>query len=409
MDLEAVAKIYIFKSLVKTKSIVSAPGFPKHILKAVEKHKAGQNAAYANVSARLFNSRPVKDAMVEVMNTARRALGVQQPKKEVEGKKVKVIDTTSKKKDGDISVQITPASSSTSSQTEIGWDGFKDSERHSKSPSTESIEEESDTFGRYNSRLASDSSVSGSDEEVEMDRTNRHRKSSYSPISTKTSSGRDNPAKRSQRSVSPSPSPSPTPSPTPSASSRSSSPGPFRHPVPVPLSAKSTTFLPSLSLVGYYSGNSSESEGGGVRGGRDGQPPQVRKNRMGQQARRALWEKKYGALAKHVQQPKKAKDRDQGWDPRKGAVEGGARGRTKGFEGARGGAGRGRPRAGATGANTDPLGRSRDPRVSGGKTASKDAVDEKGKGVNHPSWEAARKAKESKKNTAPAGKKIVFD
>lgn len=397
--------MHIFKSLVKTKSIVSAPGFPKHILKAVEKHKTGHDAAYANVSARLFNSRPVKEAMVEVMNTARRALCVQQPKREVEEKKVKATDKTSDQKNGDIPVQVTPVSSSASSQTEIGWDGFEDSEKYSKSPSTESIEEDSDTFRRYNSRLASDSSVSGSDEGVEIERTNRHRESSYSPIPTNTSSGRDIPAKRSQRFVSSSPSLSPTPS----ASSRSSSPGPFRHPVPVPLSAKSTTFLPSLSLVGYYSGNSSESEEGGVRGGRDGQPPQVRKNRMGQQARRALWEKKYGAAAKHVQQPKKSKDRDQGWDPRKGAVGEGARRRTGGFGGARGGAGRGRPKSGATGANTDPLGRSRDPRVPGGKAASKPAVDEKGKGVNHPSWEAARKAKESKKSIAPAGKKIVFD
>ncbi|MCJ1360520.1 MAG: hypothetical protein MMC33_010528 [Icmadophila ericetorum] len=399
LDLEAIAKMHIFKSLVKTKSIVSAPAFPKHILKAVEKYKASSDVAYANITARLFNSNPVKEAMVEVMATARRALGVEQPERKEKKQRAGKIDTTSNNKMGDILAQTPATHFSASSQTDDGWDGFEDSGAEVKPEPVESIEEDSDEFEQYKSRLAPHSS----NEEFEDNDPGLRREPSYSPIRTKPSSAQTVAAKFPPQSLSPSPSPSTSPS--LSISSRSSSPGPFRHPAPVPLSAKSTTFLPSLSLAGYYSGNSSDSEGNEPR--ENGQ--KVRKNRMGQQARRALWEKKYGAGAKHVQQTIKTEGRDQGWDPRKGAVEEGSRGRERGFSGVRAGATSGRPKGRATGANTDPLGGSRDRRAEAGKVAKKAPADEKGKGVNHPSWEAARRAKESLKNVAPTGKKTVFD
>ena len=143
---------------------------------------------------------------------------------------------------------------------------------------------------------------------------------------------------------------------------------------------KSTTFLPSLSLAGYYSGGSSASS----IDDDDDQRPQQRRNRMGQQARRALWEKKYGTRARHVRNQKQKLDRDKGWDARRGAT--GAR---------RKGVGRG-PKS--SGANSDPVGVRK---VKGKADAMKE-------GPLHPSWEAAKKAKESKKAVAFEGKKVVF-
>ncbi len=162
---------------------------------------------------------------------------------------------------------------------------------------------------------------------------------------------------------------------------------------PPPTAPKSTTFLPSLSLGGYWSGSESAEDLSDT-----GQQP--RKNRRGQQARRALWEKKFGKNANHLKM--QSQNRDEGWDLRRGARDSddrGKRGRGRGRGGLRtsrgdvGEKGRGRGPMGS-GANSDP--------VTARKT--KPATD----GPLHPSWEAAKKAKEQKKAAAFQGKKVVF-
>ena len=163
---------------------------------------------------------------------------------------------------------------------------------------------------------------------------------------------------------------------------------------PPPTAPKSTTFLPSLSLGGYWSGSESASDLSDTE-------QQPRKNRRGQQARRALWEKKFGKNANHLKM--QSQNRDEGWDPRRGARDSddrGKRGRGRGRGGLRttrgdvGEKGRGRGPV-RSGANSDP--------VSERKT--KPATD----APLHPSWEAAKKAKEQKKTAAFQGKKVVFD
>ncbi len=156
---------------------------------------------------------------------------------------------------------------------------------------------------------------------------------------------------------------------------------------------KSTTFLPSLTMGGYWSGSES------AEGLSDTQP-QGRKNRMGQQARRALWEKKFGKNANHVK--KQPQDRDEGWDARRGASAGddrSKRGRGRGGFGAESGRGRGGGGRGpmSSGANSDP--------ISARKMKPKPAAG----ALLHPSWEAAKKAKEQKTTVAFQGKKVVFD
>lgn len=160
--------------------------------------------------------------------------------------------------------------------------------------------------------------------------------------------------------------------------------------------ATNTTFLPSLMAGGYWSGSEEATDEEA-----DAQPK--RKNRMGQQARRALWEKKFGTGANHVKQEQKNEQmaakfgyggRDNGWDAKRGATEGG-----RGRGGKRGGFGGGFGRSNRDdNAGAQP----------GSQKPGKPSGPPKDEGPLHPSWEAKRKAKEQ----APAafsGKKVTFD
>jgi hypothetical protein len=142
-----------------------------------------------------------------------------------------------------------------------------------------------------------------------------------------------------------------------------------------------TTFLPTL-MGGYISGSESASD-------IDDAPP--RKNRRGQRARQKIWEKRYGESAKHVQKV----SRDAGWDPKRGAVDPSSQKKLQHKEG--------RKSRAAFAPNqkhkTEPADRRKEILVTG---RAKDD------GPLHPSWEAAKKAKE-KPTPAYQGKKIVFD
>ncbi|KAH8903482.1 Bud-site selection protein [Coniochaeta sp. PMI_546] len=138
-----------------------------------------------------------------------------------------------------------------------------------------------------------------------------------------------------------------------------------------------STFLPSL-MGGYISGSESASD-------IDIAPP--RKNRRGQRARQAIWEKKFKAEAKHLQK----QTRDQGWDPKRGAVEGARTPWKKGI--------------------ANPFSR---PSDGGRPEASAPAPPKKPRttdntGPLHPSWEAKKKAEEKQQNVKFEGKKIKFD
>lgn len=242
------------------------------------------------------------------------------------------------------------------------WEGFSASERGYDDRLAEGSDGESDNYDMYESRLAG-----GSDEDstdiaegdkhglVESkDKTQRSQILSEGSPASDTLCPKENTARRRGAAVNP----------------------------------KSTTFLPSLSLGGYWSGSGSASD---VDDDSAGQL-QVRKNRRGQQARRAIAEKKFGKNARHLQTQRVK--RDEGWDARKGASGGddrGKRGRGRGREEGQAKTGRGPM---SSGANSDPV------RVRPAKLAAD--------GPLHPSWEAARKAKEQKKAVAFQGTKVVF-
>ncbi|PTB44302.1 uncharacterized protein TrAFT101_002864 [Trichoderma asperellum] len=152
-----------------------------------------------------------------------------------------------------------------------------------------------------------------------------------------------------------------------------------------------STFLPTL-MGGYISGSESASD--------IDAPP---KKRRGQRARQAIWEKKYGAKAKHLQKQAAKGGRDAGWDMKRGAVGPEDQGRKPWKKGGRvpaGAGGRGGYSQGRGGANAHQESRPAPPP----KPVKKD-----NEGPLHPSWEARKKAKEQQKGAAFAGSKIVFD
>lgn len=137
-----------------------------------------------------------------------------------------------------------------------------------------------------------------------------------------------------------------------------------------------STFLPSLT-GGYWSGSESAE---------DLEEIQPRKNRRGQRARRQIWEKKYGRNANHL---KMATEQDD-WKPRRTIQD-----------------------------RDGLMAPERRKRMSGSR-AHRTVLTSSGPGLTgkpeladkrplHPSWEAARQAKERKKSAMFQGEKIVFD
>ncbi|KAF7314251.1 hypothetical protein MKEN_00897600 [Mycena kentingensis (nom. inval.)] len=173
---------------------------------------------------------------------------------------------------------------------------------------------------------------------------------------------------------------------------------PVTAPKPAPKPAASQSqFLPSLS-VGYIRGSSSEPEDDIE----DVDPK--RKNRRGQRARQAIWEKKYGRGANHKKkEAAEAQAKLQARANRRDAAS-----NSRGRPATRG---NGRPwqqqqqQQRGPNPNMDPLGSKAPPpaKSSGGASTSAPAL--------HPSWAAKRAQKEkAAAGIVPSqGKKIVFD
>lgn len=357
--MDKTASKYILKQLARTKRIAEAPAFIyfRENLKKNISLDGPQSAAEGNVLARLYKSNPVKEVFPGIMEGFRKLLGLDAPA----GKQEKNVTSgsaprgDSEGKEGKQSkhkVKDEDAVEERDIDTDMGEEAASGSE-------------DSEDFAQFNSRLA------GSDSESESDDDNdRLDPMAISPSPSRSSSPDLDLDLESEPSPSPSASPEPEPSPAKKTKTKAAS---SKEPL------TSTTFLPSLSMGGYVSGSESEPSDD-----EDSQPR--RKNRMGQQARRALWEKKFGSRANHVkmQAAKEKRNRDSGWDVRRGATGGG--------------------KGAATGANREMRGNrlQRD-----GENKRKEPVDDK---PMHPSWEAARKAKEAQASTAAfKGKKVTFD
>ncbi|KAF2452849.1 Bud-site selection protein [Lineolata rhizophorae] len=197
----------------------------------------------------------------------------------------------------------------------------------------------------------------------------------------------------------------------------SASPAPAADGYDLPTCHDKSAFLPSLTTGGYWSGGTSESDSEDDlrRADFSPEPEPQRRNRPGQRARRQLWEQKYGREARHLQQAQRVRGaagpasrhgnggkrdkRSEGWDAKRGArPTDGKKGWTTGKCGGDFSTGRfGGPGVGGG------AGRKK----GEGKGAKEGKRDDEGK--LHPSWEAAKRAKEQKMSMEFKGKKVVFD
>ena len=371
----AIAEIHMYKSILKYKPIFSSLALPYYITTKVHSYSQPQDTAHANVQARLFNSNPVKTAVDEVIENIRSMLGIggAQPARR---KRLRAADFASANTDR----TIEPPRSDEMRQTEDDglegspapgyddaedwssvWEGLSDDKAESASDS------DNDIYAAYASRLAQ------SDDETTSQDSMAAPAGHVSITSYRVLNGHP-------------PSPSPSRSASPEISSSKTNITKTSSSTP-----KSTTFLPSLMMGGYWSGSESGEDD-------DASQLETRKNRRGQQARRALWEKKFGRNANHLK--KQAQDRNQGWDPRKGASDGnglrGKRGRGRDGSSMRSNDRQGSERVVRSGANSDPI-------------KMRERKSKPVEGPLHPSWVAAKKAKEAKVAVAFQGKKVVFD
>lgn len=379
LDPTTTAEKYLFKQLAKTKRIAESPVFYRFKQSKEKKIKleGPKSTEEANVTARLFKSNPVQNVLPGIMEGLRGLFGLEEAgakgkKDEKDGGKRKTGEQAGSRKDvsGDESV------SGSEDENEGDARDARGLERDIDMKDAESGDDGED-YSHFDARLASDSEDSNDDLSGEDNDNTGSRHARHSPMSISLSPSR-----------SPSPSQSPLPK-KPKSTSASKTP------------ATSTTFLPSLMMGGYWSGSESEPE--------ELEEAPKRKNRMGQQARRALWEKKYGAAANHIkaeqQKGQKGKGkvgRDAGWDLRKGATGDGDRdrGRKKFGTGSNAMAMSGKDRFGS-GTST-----AKERTTQGAKSKKTKPQDDK---PLHPSWEAARKAKEQKAMASFQGKKVVFD
>ncbi|CAI7644408.1 hypothetical protein N7533_005450 [Penicillium manginii] len=360
LDYQKTAERYLFKQLSKTKRIAELPTFKEFEESKNITLEGPKSTAEANILARLFKSNPVKNLMPNMIAEIRKLLGVDEAPAGKSGMKEAPQKEKSKK------IQ---AGSESDSKDEVPLKKAdkkkkptKDAEQDSQLEDISGSEGEgfdSDELEQFKSRLAP-----GSDAEDESDSEDADESGGLGPddISDSVES----------RSSSPDFSDAGSPPPKKAKGAKAST-------APV----KETTFLPSLMMGGYWSGSeeASEDEAAG---------PPKRKNRMGQQARRALWEKKYGAGANHVknEEQKQQNNRDNGWDMKRGATGGG--------------------RGGYGGRQQNRYDDRSGCRPGFGGQSSRPPKPKEDEGPLHPSWEAKKKQKEQ----APAvfaGKKVTFD
>jgi hypothetical protein len=360
LNYHTVSEKYLFKQLIKTKRIAETRTFGEFQEVKKVSQDGPKNTAEANILARLFKSTPVQKEVPALMAGIRKLLRVDDAPSSKDDKRDSKKESAPKKaKTDDIS------DSESEGATLRPRRGEQDSRDLEVSDGDDSGSED---LSQFNSRLAP-----GSDSEDEAD------EESGDDDDDDENSNADDISDSVSRSPSPDFSAEGSPAPKKPKGAKGSS-------API----KDTTFLPSLMMGGYWSGSEEATDDEET----SGKKPQ-RKNRMGQQARRALWEKKFGAGANHVkneQMAQKYGGRDNGWDTKRGATDGSRGGRG----GRRGGFG------GSAGHSQDR----HDGHAPGGRPKPAPKKDE---GPLHPSWEAKRKAKEQATTAAFAGKKVTFD
>ena len=319
--------------------------------------------AVLNVHARLCNSNPVKEALLAILPDIQNAMGIRPKQQAPVRKKTKRSGNASEEEvppEEPKAAGVAKAQAKVERELSTGGDDDVGAAEHESMLGSDISD---DDLARFDDRLASSD---GEDEEgSDMDVEAIEKRLAAEGVPRKpTTSIYDHAADLSLSDA--------------ESETSYASPEPQKAKAPA---LKNSAFLPSLSMGGYISGSGSDIED-------IDEPP--KKNRRGQRARQQIWEKKFGAKAKHLQGPKAKEGRNAGWDPKRGAIDSGERRGKGGWRGEQ-------PRGGPT--------------RSGMPAQESKPKHRDDSGPIHPSWEAAKKAKD-KKMAAPAafeGKKIRFD
>ncbi|KAK0120011.1 hypothetical protein ONS95_011429 [Cadophora gregata] len=393
INLDQATDSHLHKTLLKIKRLAESEVLPEEVRKVVPRPDMSEEmiAASNNVLSGMTNTKPVKDAIPQIITGMYIAMGIPPPAAPSKGKggkkeEVKRILKQSKigvsrrvdTDDEDLEAENEGPKSQRVTTKDPAWDGFE-SPGDDEDNGDEDMDSEAE-LARYDALLGGSSDEdSFNEEEYAVERKSYQSRQRSLSISSASS--------KSTAEITKSQSPEAT-----QRREKSSKPK-------VPISApRGSTFLPSLN-AGYWSGSESSASDF------DDAPPPVKKNRPGQMARRAIAEKKHGSGANHIKKglppvAEMGKKKGDGWDAKRGATDGG-RGRRGGF-GARGRGGNdrgGRQRdfSQVTGENAIAV----EPRF---REKKRDDV-----GVLHPSWQAAKKAKEEKQTATFQGKKVTFD
>lgn len=371
LDLNNAAEFYIARTLCRIKTVSNGSIMPEKIKKQGQGRSPYQSNADVNITARLFKSTAVKNTMDAIEKQIRTLVNVSKQDSEEH-----VIVTLKQTKlsidelDGRRLDKIGSPHDSLSAMEESNLIGNENVDEMIEMDDSETVSDYMNIDDGYAEKIASatDSDLgsdSVSDSKVADD---------FSKVAALHS--RDSTPTSHSRSLSPNPS---------HQNQRFAQPPQLK-----PLPVKKTTFLPTLAS-GYISGSDSDSYTSD-QGDRAAKPK--RRNRMGQQARRALAEHQYGSAAKHLKDGKATRiqgkaARDVGWDLKRGASD--VRGKS---HGGRGGF--------APGVASRAL--NREQRKPAPRT--KDDT-----GSLHPSWTAKKKLKEQQNLGMGAyqGKKVVFE
>jgi hypothetical protein len=347
LDMNKLAEQHLRKVIAKVKSLRESDALPESA-RVIEKGE--RDSALLNVQARLYKVDAVRKVVDETIDdlkviVAGTATAKEPAKKQKKAKREAPEDVDDE--NSDMFAGFDARIAAPSSGEDDSENSLSDGARP---PSVEGSESEGDYDLDGNSQSESEETVPTSHELGNGEDTDTSQSSASDVSDAESESDSDEasiPVPKTKRKV--------------------------REPQPI----SNSTFIPALSHAAYYSGTESEASDLDVA---------PRKNRRGQRARQKIWEQKYGEKAEHVQ--KQEEERSQGWDSKRGAV--GDRHRGRGDTSMSGGRGPAR-----TGENALPL---------GPKKTKRDDT-----GSLHPSWLAAKAAKEKKVDATPQGKKVVFD
>ena len=347
-----------------------------------------------NVTSGLYNREQVKQVIDKAVKTICETLNVPVPEKGKRSRKEKRKDAAQSSKEDAPSIMLQRQAAEDADEEEeevTDFEGFEsdvDEPGPATAASTATVEPtDEDEFSQYDHLLgsASDDDNDSGDGSWDEDLLAKYRGTEKPNLDDISDSGSVSDAESlasEQQEASPSPEPQPK-------KKQKTDKAPKAAP-------KDSTFLPSL-MGGYVSGSESASDV-------DVEPP---KKRRGQRARQAIWEKKYGSGAKHLQKEilEQKYGRDNGWDMKRGAVgDGGNAGRRTPWK-----QGVSNPvsKDNSNQRNTPADRGQRRPQQQEERPRRPTKKDDEG--PLHPSWVARKQAKDAQKGASFAGSKITFD